>query len=61
MCGIFGIVAKNNCSFDTNIINDVLLKIAKYSEVRGKDSSGIAIRKEEKKNFEVFKGSMPII
>ena len=41
-------------------INGVLLKLAKYSEVRGKDSSGIAIRQEENKNFEVFKGSMPI-
>ena len=51
MCGIFGVIAKENCSFDRSTISDVLLKIAKYSEVRGKDSSGIAIREEENEKF----------
>ena len=46
MCGIFGLIAKDDCSFDKNVIKDILLKTAKYSEARGKDSSGIAFRNE---------------
>jgi len=60
MCGIFGVIAKENCSFEKNILEDVLLTTAKYSEVRGKDSSGIVFRDDRNNTMNVIKGPVPI-
>ncbi|HQF43281.1 MAG TPA: hypothetical protein PK073_10255 [Ignavibacteriaceae bacterium] len=43
MCGIFGLIAKED-SYDKAILIRTLEEAAKLSQVRGKDSSGIAVR-----------------
>jgi glutamine---fructose-6-phosphate transaminase (isomerizing) len=60
MCGIFGIIVNKESKFKSELIKKSLKKIALLSESRGKDSSGIAFRNEEKKNIDVLKGDIPI-
>ncbi|MFH0734347.1 MAG: glucosamine 6-phosphate synthetase [bacterium] len=50
MCGIFGVIAKEQSYKQTTLLN-ILEKIAKLSQVRGKDSSGVAIL--NKNNYEI--------
>lgn len=60
MCGIFGVIAKDQCSFNNTTLKDVLIKVASYSEARGKDSSGIAFRNELNNKLDVIKGPISI-
>ncbi|MGD8778938.1 MAG: hypothetical protein PVH88_08245 [Ignavibacteria bacterium] len=60
MCGIFGVIVKKDCTIEKSIIKDAFLKVAEYSEVRGKDSSGIAFRNEIKNELSVIKGPISI-
>lgn len=59
MCGIFGIIAKEN-KYSRNELVTILEDIAKLSQVRGKDSSGLAVRFEAKKQIDVLKGPVSI-
>ena len=56
MCGIFGIIAKKENYSNNNRILDALEYIAKLSQIRGKDSSGISYRFESSKTLKVLKG-----
>lgn len=60
MCGIFGLITKPGSTYDTKSIQKTVESIAVFSESRGKDSSGMAIRNSEKSCFEVIKGDIPI-
>ncbi len=60
MCGIFGLIIKPNTKFPDKNIAGTLIKVAQFSESRGKDSSGIAFRIEQEKNIQVIKGDIPI-
>ncbi len=60
MCGIFGFIIKPDTKYPVNNIFKSLEKIAIFSESRGKDSSGIAIRKTDEERIDVIKGDIPI-
>jgi len=60
MCGIFGLIVKPNSQFHGKNIAETLIKIAKVSESRGKDSSGLAIRMPYNESIQVIKGDIPI-
>jgi glucosamine 6-phosphate synthetase-like amidotransferase/phosphosugar isomerase protein len=60
MCGIFGIVVRNEANWERAQIKSVLGSLAKLSQSRGKDSSGLAFRNECDKSISVIKAPMPI-
>ncbi|MEG8947223.1 hypothetical protein [Rosettibacter firmus] len=59
MCGIFGIIAREVDLNRKNLISK-LEYIAKLSQVRGKDSSGIAFRFESNSTLKVLKGPFSV-
>lgn len=60
MCGIFGIIAKEGSTINYKSLRKFLGHLAIYSESRGKDSSGIAIRHIDQHRIDVIKGDVPI-
>jgi glutamine---fructose-6-phosphate transaminase (isomerizing) len=60
MCGIFGLIAVPEFKYQNNYIIATVDKLAKLSESRGKDSSGMAIRQAGEKCVHVIKGDIPI-
>ena len=60
MCGIFGLIMKPGKSYQGRVILKTLKNIAIFSESRGKDSSGVAIRKPTLGRIDVIKGDVPI-
>ncbi|HQF43280.1 MAG TPA: hypothetical protein PK073_10250 [Ignavibacteriaceae bacterium] len=59
MCGIFGVIAKEE-KYKRKELVELLEDIAKLSQVRGKDSSGIAYRFESVQSLEVLRGPVSI-
>lgn len=59
MCGIFGILAKEGYYNKTYLLK-ILENLAKLSQVRGKDSSGLAYRFESAKKIRVIRGPVSI-
>lgn len=59
MCGIFGIVARNN-KYEAADSLRVFEQIAKYSQDRGKDSSGVVFRDNTTRRIKILKGALPI-
>lgn len=59
MCGIFGVIAKEE-KYNRKELVELLEDVAKLSQVRGKDSSGLAYRYESKKEIKVLKGPVSI-
>jgi len=59
MCGIFGVIAKEE-NFSRNELVGLLEEVATLSQVRGKDSSGLAFRFESTKRIGVLKGPVSI-
>ena len=56
MCGIFGFTLKKNFNdgyYGEKISKDLLSSLAKFSEARGKDSSGICLKDYFKKSFHI--------
>ncbi len=60
MCGIFGLIVKKDTAFDTSLMDGVLRTMASYSESRGKDSSGLAIVDQRKRQVDVVKGDVRV-
>ena len=58
MCGIFGIFGRNNSVFNSTFVRSSLTTLARLSESRGKDSSGLVFRNEVQREFSVIKGSL---
>ena len=58
MCGIFGIISKKESLYTTDFLQNTLINLAKLSESRGKDSSGLCMLDNEIVN--VFKGPIKI-
>jgi glucosamine--fructose-6-phosphate aminotransferase (isomerizing) len=52
MCGIFGIISKNN------VRSDELFDLSRYAEQRGRDSSGLLVG--EAGNYRIYRSSTPI-
>ena len=60
MCGIFGLITKPNTTYKQNSVRKILENIAVFSESRGKDSSGMAVRNLATGAIDVIKGDIPI-
>jgi len=60
MCGIFGLITKPGTTYSTKVVRETLENIAIFSESRGKDSSGMAIRNLKTTTIDVIKGDVPI-
>ena len=59
MCGIFGVIAKEEKHNRKELV--ILLEdLAKFSQVRGKDSSGLAFRFGSTSKIDVLKGPVSI-
>ena len=59
MCGIFGIITKEKSSYSNNFLKKSLKNLAKLSETRGKDSSGLCCLNHKDNSFDVIKGPIP--
>lgn len=60
MCGIFGIIIKQETNYSTAKISSSLRKLALSSESRGKDSSGVAFRINNENTIKIIKGDIPV-
>ncbi len=60
MCGIFGIIVKENSSRSSSFIKTALNKLASVSIARGNDSSGIVFKNESSGTFNLVKGDIPV-
>lgn len=59
MCGIFGIITKQEAGLDRDFTERVISDLFTLSETRGKESSGIAIRSAADSTIHVTKGDIP--
>ena len=55
MCGIFGVITKGSSGFSEQQIRQAINTLAKFSESRGKDTSGVVFRFREK--IKIYKGT----
>lgn len=60
MCGIFGVVAKEDARYSRAFIRKSLEKLMKASQSRGKDSSGLTIRDSASGSYAVLKGPIQL-
>ena len=60
MCGIFGVIASDKCRISNSDLVKSVNELAKMSESRGKDSSGLAVLNQNSNIIDVFKGPIPI-
>ena len=58
MCGIFGIIAHNDAGYEPSFIKQSLTILARLSESRGKDSSGLVFRDGSEQKLQVYKGAV---
>ena len=60
MCGIFGVMAsERSARSETKFFINSLKFLAKVSQSRGRDSSGICILDQVSSDINIFKGPMP--
>lgn len=60
MCGIFGIIVSKDSKYSHEFLSKSLVTLAKLSETRGKDSSGLCAFNQKNKSIDVLKGPIPI-
>lgn len=60
MCGIFGVIETSNKSTRTKNISEKINLLARLSESRGKDSSGLAVKDDSVNALKVLKGALPV-
>jgi glucosamine--fructose-6-phosphate aminotransferase (isomerizing) len=60
MCGIFGIVADRNAPYTGNFLRRSLMTLARESQSRGKDSSGLVFCDEPNSTYHVIKGALKL-
>ena len=60
MCGIFGVVLSENQVYPKGFFEKALSILARESQSRGKDSSGLVFQDHRDANFHVFKGAIPL-
>ncbi len=58
MCGIFGLIVRQNEGYEPAFIKKSLMTLAQLSESRGKDSSGLVFRNEFERELHVCKGAV---
>ena len=57
MCGIFGVITKEESAYSDKFLKKSLIRLAKLSETRGKDSSGLCILNSVDKTYQIYKGA----
>ena len=60
MCGIFGLMVHQDAGYGPAFIRKSLTTLARLSESRGKDSSGLAFRNAPEHELQVLKGAVPL-
>lgn len=60
MCGIFGLMVQKDAGYKPAFIKRSLTTLARLSESRGKDSSGLVFRDESERELQVFKGAVTL-
>jgi glutamine---fructose-6-phosphate transaminase (isomerizing) len=60
MCGIFGLIVHEDTGYEPAFIRKSLTTLARLSESRGKDSSGLVFRNESEGELQVIKGAVPL-
>ncbi|MBX7045888.1 MAG: hypothetical protein K1X86_08620 [Ignavibacteria bacterium] len=60
MCGIFGVIAKENSGYDYKFLKKLVEEIALLSESRGKESAGFSVYNLEAKKISVIKSAEPV-
>jgi glutamine---fructose-6-phosphate transaminase (isomerizing) len=60
MCGIFGIIASKESQYSLAFLNKSLRTLAKLSERRGKDSSGLCLFNQKEGRIDVVKGPLEV-
>lgn len=60
MCGIFGFIVNKGARFEPAFYQGTLAHLARLSESRGKDSSGLVFRNEVEHQLQVLKGAGPL-
>ncbi len=60
MCGIFGLIVQKESDLEPKFIKKSLTTLARLSESRGKDASGLVFRNESDGELRVVKGAVPI-
>ncbi|PQJ77775.1 glucosamine 6-phosphate synthetase [Polaribacter porphyrae] len=59
MCGIFGVITKEEARYSNKFLKKSLKSLAKLSETRGKDSSGLCSLNHKDNSFDIIKGPIP--
>ena len=59
MCGIFGVITKEESNYRNKFLKKSLKTLAKLSETRGKDSSGLCSLNHKENSFDIIKGPIP--
>ena len=59
MCGIFGVICKKESKYSNKFLRKSLVTLAKLSETRGKDSSGLSTLNHSDNSFHIVKGPIP--
>ncbi len=60
MCGIFGLQVRHGAPYSSAFIKRALRVLAKESQSRGKDSSGLVFVDQTARSYEVLKGAVPL-
>jgi glutamine---fructose-6-phosphate transaminase (isomerizing) len=60
MCGIFGLQVRRGAPYSSAFIKRALRVLAKESQSRGKDSSGMVFVDQTARSYEVLKGAVPL-
>ena len=60
MCGIFGIISGSDSGYNAKELKQIFIRLARLSERRGRESSGIAAVIGQKNQIAVFKGALRI-
>ncbi len=60
MCGIFGVVLKGDARYPEGFREKALRILARESQSRGKDSSGLVVHDHRDDVYQVFKGAIPL-
>ena len=59
MCGIFGVITKKESDYSKQFLKKSLTTLARLSETRGKDSSGLCTLNHQNNSFDIVKGPIP--
>ena len=58
MCGIFGIITNKNSNFDRASLDKLLRSLFTYSDLRGQESSGLAIKNHYSREISILRTSI---